>query len=100
MMLVLLIVSALAAIAVVGIVLPSNLPGNPGANLWDQGAQGSDHTAQPGSPVNVLTDPEGVIFADPGVTCTDVLGNLYVKKTARTLATGWCLVTCVSQEIQ
>lgn len=75
------------------LVPPNNYPG---AWLWDMGAQGSDHTHQPGSPVNVYMDPEGYIYADAGVTCVDVLGNMYVKTTDRSLATGWCLVTCTA----
>lgn len=65
-----------------------------GANLWDMGAQGSDHTRQPGSPVNVIIPPEGVIYASFGVTCVDVLGEMFVKTTDVSLATGWCQVAC------
>lgn len=65
-----------------------------GANLWDMGAQGSDHTRQPGSPVNVIIPPEGVIYASFGVTCVDVLGEMFVKTTDVSLATGWCKVGC------
>ena len=65
-----------------------------GAMLWDMGDQGSDHTHQPGSPVNVLLDPEGVIYASPGVQAADLTGATYIKTTDVSVATGWCLVSC------
>lgn len=80
-----------------GVVGCTTLPGNAGALLWDMGAQGSDHTHQPGSPVNVYSNPENMVFADAGVICVDVLGQMYVKTTSRDLCTGWCEVACVPQ---
>lgn len=73
------------------------VPPSLGADLWDQGAQGSNHTHQPDCPVNVLNNPEGVVYADIGVTCCDVMGTQYIKTTPRDLATGWCIVVCLPQ---
>lgn len=65
-----------------------------GPNLWEMSAQGSDHTAQPSEPRNVLDIPEGLIFASVGVTATDSVGRMYIKTTDVTHNTGWCLVGC------
>lgn len=65
-----------------------------GPNLWEMSAQGSDHTAQPSEPQNVMSPPEGIVYASAGVTAADFLGRMYIKTTDVTLNTGWCLVSC------
>lgn len=72
------------------LVPPANTPG---ANLWDQATQGSDHTHQPGQPPLIPGGPEAVVYASAGVTCVDELGVLYVKASDVSLATGWTTVT-------
>lgn len=72
------------------LVPPTNTPG---AALWDQAVQGSDHTAPSGQPPMIPGGPEGVIYADAGTVCSDETGLLYVKASDRTLATGWTTVT-------
>lgn len=65
-----------------------------GPNFWEMSAQGSDHTAQPSEPKNVILPPQGLIYASAGTTATDMFGRMYIKTTDVTLNTGWCLVGC------
>lgn len=89
MIMTLMMLAAVALVASLMIVAPSNLPGNPGAALWDTASK----ETPPGQPPMIPGGPEGVIFAAAGRLCVDEEGNLYVKQTDVTLATGWALVT-------
>lgn len=64
-------------------------PGNLGAKLWDEANQGSDHTAQRGQPPMIQGGPNGVVYGQPGLVCSDETGQLYVKTTGMDLNTGW-----------
>ena len=69
------------------------LPPNSGAKSWEDAMQsGIPHPAQPAIP-NIVGSPEGVVYGYVGAVVTDDAGNLYVKSTDATVATGWRTAT-------
>lgn len=67
----------------------ASAPGNAGARLVDEARA----KTAPNQPLVIVGGPEAVVYAPPGWVVADELGNLWLKKTDASLATGWDEVT-------